>query len=236
MTITREFGAGFMPAWNRPWLRFITTPDEGGAATDSAPAEETDPAEQDPADENPAGADALGDPGKKALDAMKAKWKEAERRAREEADARAALEAKLNGQEAEHHQQIEAQRVKDEALAAANLRIKKAELRVAAKGKLSDPGDALTFIDLDAIDVDDEGNVDTAALEAAVDDLLKKKPYLAAQGGSRFQGSGDGGARNGLTKPPQLTEAEVKKLYAEGKHDEIVKLKAEGRLDDYLNS
>src|SRR5690606_19297838 len=90
---------------------------------------------------------------------------------------------------------IAAQQIKDDALAAANRRILKAELRAVAAGKLADPSDALTFIDLDAIDVDDDGNVDRSALEAAVANLVTTKPYLAAQSG-RFQGSADGGARN----------------------------------------
>ena len=187
-------------------------------------------------DENVDGAEALGDPGKKALDAMKAKWKAAETKAAAEAVARAALQAQIDGKEAEHTAELERQQVKDDALAAANLRIKKAELRAAAKGKLSDPSDALTFIDLDDVEVDDEGNVDTSALDAAVDELLSKKPYLAAQGGRRFQGDGDGGARNGNQRPSQLTEAEVKKLSAEGRHAEIVKAREEGRLEDYLKS
>lgn len=224
---TRAFGPGFMPAWHRPWFRYITTPDLGGGDTPPAP-----PAPAPAADEDPEGAEALGDPGKRALDSMKTARnaaREAEREARAEL---AALQAQIAGKDAEHQQELERQRIKDEALATANLRIKKAELRALAAGKLSDPSDAQTFINLDEIEIDDEGNVDTAAITAALDDLLTKKPYLAAQGGSRFQGTGDGGARQAALKPPQLTEADVDRLSP----SEIVKAKAEGRLDDYLNS
>lgn len=236
-------GALPAPSWHRPFFRYFDG-DQGGAPGDSHDDDTPDGQEDanDDADQqqndadDPAGADQLGDPGKKALDAMKAKWKAEKTRADKEAASAAALQAKIDGQEQQHQQEVEAQRIRDEALATANLRLKKAELRAAATGKFADPSDAQTFITLDDIEVDDEGNVDRAAIDAAVDEILTNKPYLAAQSGSRFQGAGDGGARNGSQKPSQLTEAEVKKLAAEGRHAEIVKAKEEGRLDDYLKS
>lgn len=241
MKTFEQFGAGFAPAWHRPWFRYFAPVEgEGGGSEDDddgdGAGDNAGTGDQDGDNDNPAGAEALGDPGKKALDAMKAKWKDAEKKAADADVARASLQAKIDGQEAEHTASLKDQQVHDAAMAAANLRIKKAQVQLAAKGKLSDPTDALTFIDLDDIEVDDEGNVDTTALDAAVDALLSKKPYLAAQGGRRFQGDGDGGARNGRQRPSQLTEAEVKKLSAEGRHAEIVKAREEGRLEDYLKS
>lgn len=180
------------------------------------------------------GAEALGDPGKKALDTMKAERNQAQREA---AAAKAELErirAEQEGRQAEHEAQLAAQKVKDEALAAANKRIALAELKVAAKGRLADPADAATFIDVAQIDVSENGDVDTAAIEALIEGLVTQKPYLAAQG-QRFQGSADGGARND-SKPAQLTHEEVRRLSAEGKHDEIVKAKEEGRLADLMKA
>jgi hypothetical protein len=177
---------------------------------------------------------ALGDAGKKALDAMKAKWKEADRLAKENASALAALQAKIDGKEAEHQKALEAQRVKDEALSAANKRILSAEMRAAAAGKLNDPADALAYIDLDSFEVGEDGAVDAEAIAEAIADLISKKPYLAAQSGQRFQGSADGGARNDATKVSQLSEADVKRLYAEKKYAEIDQAKKDGRLNDYL--
>lgn len=157
---------------------------------------------------------ALGDAGKKALDAMKAKWKEADRVAKENASALAALQARIDGKEAEHQQTLEAQRVKDEALAAANQRILSAEIRAAAAGKMNDPADALAYIDLSSFEVNDDGSVDSDAIGSAISDLISKKPYLAAQG-SRFQGSADGGARNDSTQPAQLTRADMERMSPE---------------------
>lgn len=175
---------------------------------------------------------ALGDAGKKALDAMKAKWKDADKLAKENAAALAALQAKLDGTEADHAKAQEAQRVKDEALAAANARILKAEVRAAAAGKLNDPADALAHIDLTSFEVGEDGDVDTDAIGSAISDLISKKPYLAAQGG-RFQGSADGGARNDTKKSTAELAAEAA---AKGDIRASMALKADQLIELQKNS
>ncbi len=87
-----------------------------------------------------------------------------------------------------------------EALAQANARILRAEIKAAAGGKLNDPNDAIRLLDLDEFEVGDDGEVDGSAIADAIADLIKSKPYLAVQDGKRFQGGGDGGPRNGLKK------------------------------------
>ncbi len=67
-----------------------------------------------------------------------------------------------------------------EALTVANARLVKAEIKAAAAGALQDPDDAIAYIDASAFEVDDDGNVDTKAIKAEVDRLVKAKPYLAA--------------------------------------------------------
>jgi hypothetical protein len=186
--------------------------------------------------EDTAGADSLGDAGKKALDAMKAKWRDADKAAKATANDFAAYKATAEGREAEHKTDQANQKVRDDALSAANQRILKAEVRAAAATKLADPADALRFLDLSSFEVGEDGEIDAATVAAAIDDLIASKPYLAAQGGKRFQGSGDTGTRNESTRPAQLTEVQVKQLYAEGRNAEIVQAKAEGRLSDYLAS
>lgn len=176
------------------------------------------------------GANALGDAGKKALDAMKAKWKAAETRANERDAAAAALQAKLDGKEAEHAADQAKREAELAALAKANDRIRKSEVKAAAKGVLADPQDAYKFLDLDSFEVSDDGEVDEAAIKAALDDLVKNKPYLAAQGGNRFQGTADGGARNDASKPSQLSEADLASMTP----GEVNKARREGRLDNLL--
>lgn len=157
---------------------------------------------------------ALGDAGKKALDAMKADRNRARDEARQLREEFEAFKAKAEGREAEHQQALEAQRIKDEALAVANQRILSAEVRAQAAGKLNDPADALAYIDLSSFEVGDDGAVDTDAIGSAIADLISRKPYLAAQG-SRFQGSADGGARKDATQPAQLTRADMERMSPE---------------------
>lgn len=135
--------------------------------------------------------------------------------ARKAADRAKELEAelaKLQGKEAEYTAAQEAAKVKSEALAAANDRILRAEVRAAAAGKLTDPSDALRLLDLSSFEVGDDGEVDGAALAAAIDNLLQTKPYLAAQGERRFQGGADGGTRKESAKSldDQIADATAK--------------------------
>ena len=151
------------------------------------------------------GATALGDAGKKALDAMKAERNEAKAAAKQAADDLAALRAQVEGREAEHKATLDAQRVKDEALSAANQRILKAEVRAQAASKLNDPKDALLYLDLSGFEVGEDGEVDGDAVATAIDKLITDKPYLAAQG-TRFKGEADGGARK---EPPADLDGQI---------------------------
>lgn len=161
--------------------------------TDATPVDGAAP-EQEAAPEQVPGEEALGDPGKKALDAMKAERNAARAEAKARADEIAQLRAKIEGREAEYAAEQATRATEAQALAKANERIVRAEIRAAAAGKLADPADALRYLDPSTFEVGDDGDTDTAAIAAAVDDLIGKKPYLAAQG-RRFQGGGDGGAR-----------------------------------------
>lgn len=205
------------------------TTQETGADETSVDTASTEQGTATDASTDQQGEAALGDAGKKALDAMKSKWKEADRLAKENAAALAALQAKLEGKESEHQQALEAQRVKDEAIAAANQRILSAEIRAAAAGKLNDPSDALAYIDPTSFEVGEDGSVDSAAISAAIADLVTKKPYLAAQG-SRFQGSADGGARKDDTRPAQLTRADMARMTPQQIDDAFKK----GQFSDLL--
>jgi hypothetical protein len=214
-------------------LRFIETgaDDADGAGGD---AQDTD---QDGADGDEggddgdegedgadSGADALGDAGKQALDRMKAKLKD-ERTKRQAAER--ALADKEPGDETA--QAVRA--AETTALAKANTRIVRSEVKAAASGKLADPADAYKFLDLDQFEVDEDGNVDEAEIAEAIDELVKNKPYLAAQGGRRFTGSGDGGARKDA-RPKQLTRADLARMTPQ----QIADAQAKGQLADLLKT
>lgn len=93
---------------------------------------------------------------------------------------------------------IRAQAVQ-EANAKVAERIIRTEVKAAAKGLIADPNDALAFIDLSQFDVSADGSVDETDITDAINGLLEKKPYLAAQA-KRFQDSADGGSRNDSAK------------------------------------
>lgn len=165
----------------------------------------------EPEVEAPEGAEALGDPGKKALDAMKAKMRAAELSAKE---AKAEL-ARINAQLALKDKPAEEQALEQaraearaEATTAANKRIVRSELKAAATGKLANPAVAEKFLDLDDFAVDDDGDVDSDALNDAIADLLKREPYLAAGKPNPFGGGADGGARP-TPQPEQSIDEQI---------------------------
>lgn len=191
-------------------------------ATDDVQA--TDAADTDADDGQDGAADQLGDAGKKALDAMKAKW-------RAERDRAKALEAQLakaakpaDDGDKPDPEAIRAE-AKREAQAAANERILRSEVKAAAAGKLADPADAHRFLDLSQFEVDDDGNVDQEELDDAIDELLKKKPYLAAAQGQqrRFQGSADSGARK---EKPKTLQDQIEAAQKAGDTNLVFRLKA----------
>lgn len=176
------------------------------------------------------GEEALGDPGKKALDSMKAAKRDAEQKARDAEARLAEALAKIDGKEKEHAAEQERRKVEDAALAKANERILKAEIRATAAGKLADPADALLYLNLTDFEVGDDGEVDSTALKAAIDDLVKSKPYLAAQGGTPGTVFESPGAHRKGAPAGQLTQADLKSMTPE----QIVQAKADGRLNSAL--
>jgi len=147
--------------------------DDDGDGTDNG-----DDDGDDGTDDGDDGADQLGDAGKRALSRMKDKLK-AERAKRRAAEQRA-NQLETDGDDDAQKRQIEAA-----ALAKANDHIVRAEVRAAAAGKLADPADAIGFLDLSQFEVGADGDVDQDEIADAIDDLLERKPYLAAQRGDK---------------------------------------------------
>ncbi|WP_327376206.1 hypothetical protein OG393_21005 [Streptomyces sp. NBC_01216] len=227
------------PGWAHPYASGPWSPvlyADGGE--DDPEGGEPDPAgdeegEEVPADDgeddleggepDPDGAEALGDRGKRALASMKGKW-------HSEREKRKALEEQLAAKDGADEAENTRRQAEADALSKANTRILKAEIRAAAKGRLNDPKDALTFLDLDQFEVGEDGEIDPEEIEDAIEDLLKAKPYLAAATVKRFQGTGDGGAARKASRPKQLTRADLKSMSPEA----IEKARIDGRLDDLM--
>ncbi|MGH4036153.1 hypothetical protein ACQB60_45485, partial [Actinomycetota bacterium Odt1-20B] len=86
----------------------------------------------------------------------------------------------------------------------------RAEVRAAAAGRLRDPADALALVDVAAL-AGDGDDVDMAAITQAVDELLKAKPYLAAESASTTPapwGDVGGGQREDPGEPEPATPHE----------------------------
>lgn len=141
----------------------------------------------------------LGDGGKRALDEERRQRKAAERQLK-------AMQAEI--EKIKSAALPEAERAIEEArkTAAAEIeqkwKAKTAEAHVIAVAtkKLEDPEDAVAFLDDLGQFIDDDGKPDRKAIEKEIDDLLKRKPHLAVNGGRRRVGDGDGGAR-GVAAP-----------------------------------
>jgi hypothetical protein len=202
--------------------------DETGTA--EAAGTETAPGEVPP-ETDPAGTEALGDAGKKALDSMKGKW-HAEREQRRALEARIAALETPQGTGTDDKPDAEVIRKQAERAATdkANARILRSEVKAAAAGKFADPADAALYLDLTSFEVDENGDVDADEISEAIEDLLTRKPHLAATARPRFQGSGDGGAARKPAGPAQLTEADLDRMSPEA----ISKAKREGRLNKLL--
>lgn len=145
-----------------------------------------------------------------------------------ERDAADALKDKPAEEQALEAARVEA---RAEATATSNARLVKVELRSAAKGKLADPADALAFINLADFDVNDDGEVDSAALDDAIDELLTRKPHLAIADSRKFAGSADQGAKGKGSTPQQLTREDLSRMSAA----EIVEAQNAGRLKKLLD-
>ena len=165
----------------------------------------------------------LGPQGEKALAAEKEKRRRESTRRRqvegELADLRAEVAklrkgaSKQDDDSAEQAEEIR-RNAEVEATQKANMRILRAEVKAAAGGLLTDPADAVKFLDLAQFEADADGEFDAGEITDALKDLVKQKPYLAVPSGSkRFQGTADGGARGKQAGPSldeQIAEAQQK--------------------------
>lgn len=188
-------------------------------------AETTDEKDEDA---DPEGAEQLGDAGKKALVAMKAQMRD-ERSKRRDLEAQlAALKAQKpagkpdpkpdEGKAEEPDPEAIRREVEAEVRAELETAQRKErvldKIEVKAAKSFADPADApLMLLQEHKHEdfLDDDGKPDLEAIQDALTALLDKKPYLAAaQGGKRFQGSGDGGAKPPKPARPKSLDEAVK--------------------------
>lgn len=109
-----------------------------------------------------------------------------------------------NATETEKAVKVAREEGKAEVLTAANARLVNAEVRaLAAAAKFRDPTDAIAQLSsrLGEVSVDDNGEVDGAAIKVLLDSLAKEKPYLldSGDGSASVAASLDLGARGGTS-------------------------------------
>jgi hypothetical protein len=169
--------------------------------------------------------DELGAGGQAALAAERKARRDAEKAAKAVAEERDRLKAEADELRAkamtddekkiaaaveaareQMRQEIEAETAAK--VAEADRRVLAARVLSVATGKLTNPADAQAFIKFDDLERDAQGNVTDAALSAAIEALVKERPYLAAKAGA---GSADQGPRRDAA--PDFTDR--KQLAAE---------------------
>jgi hypothetical protein len=186
-------------------------PVRGGAPDDDSDGDDgaDDDADGDDSDDD-GDADKLGDPGKRALESMKAQVKKSRSALRpwtalaRELGVKTPEELKklVDGKAKDGQDAPDADQIRREARAEVERETVRERVldKIEAKArKFADPADAAALL-LREGDVDDflsGSSVDAEAIQEALDDLLARKPYLAAIG------AGDGsGGRKGPKKDP----------------------------------
>jgi hypothetical protein len=176
----------------------------------------------------------LGPQGESALRAEKARRREESAKRRELETELAILKTKIEtpvpAGEAVDVEAIRADATR-EAIAAANDRVRRSEVRVAASDLFADPSDALKFVNLDQVHVDGEGNVDGEELKDILAAIVASKPYLGHPQRAAIPAS-DAGVRKGSAegKPEQISKDKIRSMTPEA----IEQARKAGQLDQAL--
>lgn len=203
--------------FGRPFatLRGSAPDDDGGGDNNSTAAQggEDDDAGDSTDDDTP-DKDGLTAGGRRLIDAEReaartakrayGPWRKLERDFQKSPDE---IRAILEGRDS---QSTDADQIRRDAEAAAsakvNTRLVRAEVKALASATFADPTDAHLYIDLDDIEVDQDGEVDTDAIATALKDVLRRKPHLAKVKADeeRDVEDLDGGARRTPPKPENM--------------------------------
>lgn len=191
--------------------------EEGDEEEDDDESNDEDESDEDGEDEDKP----LGPKGEKALHAEKQKRRDAQKQLREwkalglkPADIKKMLDGRKDDDG-----QPDADTIREQAKAEAQAELMQSRVldKIEAKAAraFADPDDAAALImrDRDADEFLDDGKIDVEAIQEALDELLETKPYLAAQGGRRFQGGGDGGPRKEEKPRPKTLGESVARHY-----------------------
>jgi hypothetical protein len=112
-----------------------------------------------------------------------------------------------------------------------------AEVKAVASQGFADPEDAAAFLDLTKY-ANADGDIDADAIRNDLADLLSRKPHLGKSPTSRVPAPNpaQGSSGSGPANPAQLTEADVKRMYAAKDYAGIEQARQEGRLANVLGA
>lgn len=180
------------------------------AGTAEGTTDETSASGTTPAEGQSDSGEALGDAGKAALASERDARKAAEKSAKESAAKLAEHEAEIARLRRSNAavKDVDIDGIKAELTAEWAGKLAESAIRAEAKGRLADPADALLYIK-----AADYATGDDAAITAAVDELLKSKPYLAAAAGAPMWGSVSGGSREASEPEPASPEDRMRRAY-----------------------
>jgi predicted Zn-dependent protease len=170
-------------------------------AADPATEPQTDPATDPTTDPATEPDDGLGDAGKKALKTER----DARKAAEKERDTLKAEVTRLQRSNAAV-KGTDLEAIKTEIRAEFTAQIAETSIKAEAKGRLQDPADALLYIKPTEVSGEE-------AIKAAVDQLLKDKPYLAAESGAKPWGDVGGGKTPSAEPEPATPEERMRRAY-----------------------
>lgn len=168
----------------------------------------------------------IKDPEKKRLSDEAGRYRTALRQAEKERNDLAAWKKQVEDADKTEVEQLKGQVAdvtKERDGLATELTQHKLELafyKCGAAAQLRDPSDALKFLDLKEIKVDEDGEVPTEDMKKAVDTLIKSKPYLArtddddsGEGEGSGEGQPSGRQTNGRKTKKDADQAALEKKF-----------------------
>lgn len=180
-----------------------TSTDTADVTADSA-TDTTDTSADTTTDDTKAPDPDLGDAGKKALSEERAARKAADKKV---AEHEAEITRLRRANAATKGVDLDA--IKAEIQGEFATQLLTAEIKAEAKGRLADPADALNYPDY----TKDVKAGDDAAIKAAIDQLLKDKPYLAAADSAKPWGDVGGGQRKDTAPEPSTPMDRMRNAY-----------------------
>lgn len=146
----------------------------------------------------------LGDAGKKALQEERAARKEAERQLSE-------LKAEISRLRRSNAavKDVDLEAIKNEIRQEFDAKLRTAEIKAAAAGKLADPSDVVRYGEyFEGLSADDADGI-----KSALEKLLKEKPYLAVQDSPTWGDVGQG-AREARESEPSSPQERLARAYS----------------------